>query len=103
MRAQDEIMKIFALFDEDGTGGISFRNLKRVATELGENLTDDELQVRKLNRGVAGCMLLSFFGVVVLRSTLVLLGGSGIYGDLLCILFIAFFIINIANVQLRTE
>ncbi|CAM9883883.1 unnamed protein product [Ectocarpus sp. 6 AP-2014] len=41
---KDEIMKIFALFDEDGTGGISFRNLKRVATELGENLTDDELQ-----------------------------------------------------------
>ncbi len=27
----DEIMKIFDLFDEDGTGEISFRNLKRVA------------------------------------------------------------------------
>lgn len=38
-------MKIFALFDEDGTGGISFRNLKRIATELGESLTDDEMQV----------------------------------------------------------
>ncbi|CAM9258822.1 unnamed protein product [Chrysoparadoxa australica] len=41
---KEEIMKIFALFDEDNTGGITFRNLKRVATELGENLTDEELQ-----------------------------------------------------------
>ena len=32
------------MFDDDGTGGISFRNLKRVATELGEHLTDEELQ-----------------------------------------------------------
>ena len=27
-------------------GKISFKNLKRVAKELGENLTDEELQVR---------------------------------------------------------
>jgi len=42
--SREEINKVFALFDEDETGKISFRNLKRISQELGESLTDDELQ-----------------------------------------------------------
>ena len=30
-----EIMKVFKLFDEDGTGKISFKNIKKISQELG--------------------------------------------------------------------
>ena len=39
-----ELDKAFQRFDDDCTDRISFRNLKRVSLELGEQLTDDELK-----------------------------------------------------------
>ncbi|XP_039344000.1 caltractin-like isoform X4 [Mauremys reevesii] len=43
--SREDILKAFKLFDDNGTGKISFQNLKRVAGEIGENLTDEELQL----------------------------------------------------------
>ena len=37
------IQKIFNLYDDERTGYISLANLRRVAQELGENITEEEL------------------------------------------------------------
>jgi Ca2+-binding EF-hand superfamily protein len=41
---REGIRKIFDLFDEDRSGTISLKNLKRVAKELGETMSEEELR-----------------------------------------------------------
>merc|ERR1719364_671496 len=41
---KDDMLKAFRLFDDDNTGSVSFKNLKRVSRETNQTLTDDELQ-----------------------------------------------------------
>jgi len=36
---KEDIQKVFNLFDDDQTGKVSLRNLKRVAKELGETMS----------------------------------------------------------------
>merc|ERR1711998_226950 len=42
--AKDDMIKAFKLFDTEGSGKVSFKNLKAVAAELGESMTDADLQ-----------------------------------------------------------
>ena len=40
---REDLLQCFNLFDDDQTGHITLRNLKRVAKELGETMSDAEL------------------------------------------------------------
>merc|ERR1712232_1082514 len=40
----EEMRKAFKLYDADGCGKIRFKDMKRVASELGEAMTDEEIQ-----------------------------------------------------------
>lgn len=54
----DEIKRAFALFDSSNSGRISFADLKRVATELGEQLDDAEIRtmIEEFDLDQDGCI-----------------------------------------------
>jgi Ca2+-binding EF-hand superfamily protein len=41
--SREDIQKVFSLFDDEKTGTISLKNLRRVSKELGETMDDSEL------------------------------------------------------------
>jgi centrin-1 len=41
---KEDIMHVFNLFDHDASGKITLEDLRRVADELGEQITDEELR-----------------------------------------------------------
>lgn len=41
---REDMKKVFSLFDDDKSGFISIKNLKRVIKDLGENIDEHELQ-----------------------------------------------------------
>jgi centrin-1 len=42
--SREEVMKIFQLFDEDHLGKITLKNLKKIAIEIGDTASDEDLR-----------------------------------------------------------
>merc|ERR1711957_608825 len=40
---KEELQRVFALFDTDGTGNVSVANMRAVADQVGDQVSDDEL------------------------------------------------------------
>ncbi|KAH9574724.1 hypothetical protein CY35_01G074100 [Sphagnum magellanicum] len=70
--SKEKILSAFQLFDTDGTGKISFTNLKRVSKNLGQILTDDELleMIEEADRNQDGFVDKEEFYKIMKKTTL---------------------------------
>jgi centrin-1 len=68
----DEIRKAFQLFDEDNTGFITVKNLKKVAEKLGEKFKDEDLQemIDEADKDGDGSISLEEFAIVMQKTNL---------------------------------
>ncbi len=68
---REDISKVFRLFDDDNTGHITLKNLRRVARELGETMTEEELQEmidRADSNGDGGVSGDDFFAIMTKKT-----------------------------------
>merc|ERR1712014_179655 len=68
---RDGIGKIFNLFDDDKTGSISLKNLKRVSKELGETMSEEELRemIERADSNGDGCITAEDFYTIMTKKT----------------------------------
>ncbi|CAK8671753.1 uncharacterized protein LOC143466072 isoform X2 [Clavelina lepadiformis] len=70
--SEDEVMRIFRIFDQDGDGFISAEELRRLLYQLGDEVTDEDLQdmMREADLDGDGMVSLAEFISVMTSSTL---------------------------------
>ena len=68
---REDVNKVFRLFDDDTSGSITIRNLRRVARELGETMTDEELQemVERADSNGDGAVSMDDFYNIMTKKT----------------------------------
>jgi len=69
--SREDIEKVFKLFDDERSGKISIKNLRRVARELGETMDDSELQemVERADSDGDGFVTLDDFYNIMTKKT----------------------------------
>jgi Ca2+-binding EF-hand superfamily protein len=68
---EKELVQLFELFDEEGKGTISFRNLKKISKDVGLKLSDEILQemISEADKDNDGFLSLSEFRSVMTRNS----------------------------------
>ena len=64
-----EMRKAFALFDESGSGRITLANMRRVAKELGEALSEEEMEAMIAEFAQDGATISEEEFVAIMRQT----------------------------------
>ena len=68
LRHKRDINKVFKLFDDDKTGYITLKNIRRVAKELDETMTEKELKemIERADSNADGKVTSEYFNNIIL-------------------------------------